>query len=90
MDHRFRAAVAACYDAVIRLGCSPFFFIVFGIGLITASYSILTRVGPCQRQLLEMACLELSQLNLAYGLLATLLGVSNSIIAKPSTVGMKT
>jgi hypothetical protein len=68
-----KGGVAAVCGAIAAFFSTPFFFVLLGCSFIAASYLVLTKVSPCEH-LVEMACLEYSQLNLAFGLLAALLG----------------
>jgi hypothetical protein len=70
-------AAATVRDALTRFLSSPFFFCVLGCGFMAASYRLLTQVGPCaeQQQSQQTSCLQLSQLNLAFGLMTVVLGV---------------
>lgn len=68
-------AAAAIRDALAQFFSNPSFFCLLGCGFIAASYLLLARVGPCSEQLQQTSCLELSQLNLAFGLMALLLGL---------------
>ncbi len=74
MWREIKVGTAACRDALLGFFSSPFFFILLGCGFIVASYTLLTQTGPCDKNLTAVSCLKLSQLNLAFGLLAVLLG----------------
>jgi len=70
-----RLGAAALRDGLAGFFSSPFFFILLGCLFIASSYRLLTQTGPCDDHMPGLACLELSQLNLGFGLLAILLGV---------------
>lgn len=76
MCQGIKVAAEAAGRAVVRFFSSPFFFIILGCTFIVGAYTRLTVVGACDERLLERLCLELSQLNLAFGLLAVLLGAA--------------
>jgi hypothetical protein len=69
-----KVGAVALRDALTEFFSGPFFFILLGCTFIGASYILLTQTGPCGKDLAAMSCLKLSQLNLAFGLLAALLG----------------
>jgi hypothetical protein len=71
-----KIAAATVRDVMVGLFSSPFFFMLLGSAFIVASYAVLTKVGRCGQRVLEFSCLQLSQLNLIFGLLATLLGAA--------------
>jgi hypothetical protein len=75
MWHSIKVAADAVVRAVVVFFYSAFFFIMLGCLFIIASYMRLTVVGACGERLLGRSCLQLSQLNLAFGLVAALLGI---------------
>jgi hypothetical protein len=76
MWEEVKSLATAGRNALREFFLGPLFFILAGCTFIYASFTLLSRLEPCGADQPSTTCLELTQVNLGFGLLSALIGVA--------------